>query len=98
MIEIFRGDTLNNFITVELVNNANFDVYKLIFQCGCIRKEYIEPVFPLSISLTKQESEKLDYDSTAYIAVENRKGEKLTADGMVSFIAKRRVVKDGTMC
>ncbi len=94
MIQIFRGDTLNNFITVELVNNSNFEIYKLIFQCGCIRKEYIEPVFPLKISLSRKESEKLDYNSTAHVAVENKLGEKFTAEGMVQFIAKRRVVKD----
>lgn len=92
--QIFKGDTENNFIKIDLVNNTDFEIYKAIFQCGNLQKVYENPIFPLIISFTREESKQLDFNSTCYLAVENEQGEKFTARGKGEFLAKREVVKD----
>lgn len=93
MVSIFKGDTAYNLIEIELDNPTNFEVYKVIVQCGEIQKVFIEPEWPLIVSLTKEETAKLDYDNFVYMAVENKNGDKLTPDGYGYFKAKLQVVE-----
>lgn len=94
MVSIFKGDTAQNFIEIEFENDSEFEIYKLIVQCGEIHKEYIEPVSPLIVTLTKEETKKLNYNNFVYVAAEDKEGNKLTADGYATFGAKRQVVED----
>lgn len=38
MASIFKGDTAENFIEIELENETDLEIYKVIVQCGDIRK------------------------------------------------------------
>ncbi len=94
MTSIFKGDTAENFIEIELENETDLKIHKAIVQCGEIRKEFVDPVFPLTVSYTREETKKLNFNSFVYLAIETPDGQKLTADGYATFGAKRQVVED----
>jgi hypothetical protein len=94
MICIFKGDTANNLITVNISNPSNIEVELLSMQCGKLHKEYKSPKFPLKISLNREETKLLDYNSVANIAIECRNGEKYTMNKEICFVAKNQVVAD----
>ena len=94
MFTIFKGDTANNFIKINLNNIVNMQIAKLIFQCGKLQKVYENPTFPLYISFTRDETKLLNFQNVGYVAIETTNKEKYTAKGYVSFKAKLEVVQD----
>lgn len=94
MASIFKGDTAEKFLEIELENETDLEIAKAIVQCGEIRKEFVNPVFPLTVSYTREETKKLNFNSFVYLAIEDKEGRKLTADGYATFGAKRQVVED----
>lgn len=102
-IPIFRGDSTaafgNNFITINLENPLGYEVTKAIFVCGCIQKSFENPVFPIVINFTSDETASLRNINTCYLVVYDSEGRQKTCKGTLSFKTQNGVItKNGTCC
>ena len=90
-VNLIRGDSSTAFgqnllrITLSdpdgLLDNHSISRCEIRFN-GCVSKTIENPVFPLLINLTSEESDKLSVgNSTAVMAVWDENGEKLTTKG-----------------
>ena len=99
---IFKGDNTgafgNNFITINLVNPDGHEISKVIFVCGCIKKEFKNPVFPLVVNLTSQETDTLKTVNTCYLVAYDTMGRQKTCQGTLTFKAIPGVIQHGTRC
>ena len=97
---IFKGDNTgafgNSFITINLDNPQGFVVSKAIFVCGCIKKTFNNPVFPLVINLTSSETEKLGASNVCYLVAFDSQNRQKTCKGTLTFKAQNGVLPDGT--
>lgn len=91
MSDIRIGDTANNAITINIDNDTEFNISKVVIKCGDLKKTY-DYANPLVVSFTKEETATFSQINTLYIAVYNNAGEKRTADGELVFSAKRQVI------
>lgn len=93
---IFKGDNSaafgRNFITIHLNNPYEFEVTKAIFKCGCIVKEFENPIFPLRISFDEEETKQFNFNNVCYLAVFDSMGRKRTCKGKLNFTAQGQVV------
>ena len=93
---IHKGDDTNafdtKFISVVLENSDLLDISKAEFRCGTVLKTFEDPIFPLDIDLTSEETSKLDYQNVCYLAIYDRQGRKKTCEGYLTFTAKGRAV------
>jgi hypothetical protein len=99
---IFKGDDSgafgNNFITINLDNPLGYPISKAIFVCGCIQKPFKNPVFPLRINLTSQETVKLRSSNVCYLVVYDSEGRQKTCQGSLTFNAQNGVINNGGIC
>lgn len=99
---IFKGDDSgafgNNFITINLDNPLGYPISKAIFVCGCIQKPFKNPVFPLRINLTSQETAKLRSSNVCYLVVYDSEGRQKTCQGSLTFNAQNGVINNGGIC
>lgn len=99
---IFKGDDSgafgNNFITINLDNPLGYPISKAIFVCGCIQKPFKNPVFPLTINLTSQETVKLRSSNVCYLVVYDSEGRQKTCQGSLTFNAQNGVINNGGIC
>lgn len=99
---IFKGDDSgafgNNFITINLDNPLGYTISKAIFVCGCIQKPFENPVFPLRINLTSQETTKLRSSNVCYLVVYDSEGRQKTCQGSLTFNAQNGVINNGGIC
>lgn len=99
---IFKGDDSgafgNNFITINLENPLGYSISKAIFVCGCIQKPFKNPVFPLRINLTSQETAKLRSSNVCYLVVYDSEGRQKTCQGSLTFNAQNGVINNGGIC
>lgn len=96
-MSIHKGDDTNafgfGFLTVNLDNPENHVISKAEIRIGVIIKTYNNPIFPLNISLNKQETELLnEYNNSCYMAIYDTMGRKYTCEGTLSFKADPKVV------
>lgn len=102
METIFKGDDTgafnNSFITINLENPLNLEISKVIFVCGCIKKTFKEPVFPLVINLTSKETEKLSVSNVCYLVAYDSENRQRTCKGTLTFNAKNGVINNGGIC
>lgn len=102
--EIFKGDNTgafgNTFITINLENPLEYPISKAVFVCGCIQKEFINPVFPLQINFNSTETSKLNLSANVcYLVVFDEFGKQKTCQGTLTFNAKQGVLnKNGRFC
>lgn len=93
---IFRGDDTNafgsKFITIDLENAKGLTISKAEFKCGTILKTFENPIFPIAISLTREETLKLFHSNTCYLAIYDEIGRKHTCSGYLTFTTEREVV------
>lgn len=93
---LYRKDDTNafeqNFIEIELENAFGIEITKAEFRCGQVLKSFESPLFPLKIDLTSDETEKLSYTNTCYLAIYDEKGRKRTCEGSLTFPTKGAVV------
>lgn len=93
---LYRGDDTDafgaKFITINLENAIGLNITKAEFKCGIIFKTFENPVFPLSISLTSQETSKLNFNNACYLAIYDDLGRKRTCQGTLTFTTKAKVV------
>lgn len=70
---IRKGDDTDAFgfawLTVNLENPQGFEITKAEIRIGTIKKIFNNPVFPLSISLNRLETEKLNEQNMCYMAI-----------------------------
>lgn len=96
---IFKGDNTasfgNNFITINLNNPLGYTISKAIFVCGCIKKPFENPEFPLIINFDSQESQYLRPNNVGYLVVYDAQGRQKTCNGTITFRAQNGVICNG---
>lgn len=98
MVRIYKGDTYKDFITiesVELPSGSIFTIAKAIFECGKIRKEFENPVFPLKITLTGQDTMLCEFKNVGYLGIVDDEGNHHTCNGYIAFEAVDGVINYG---
>ena len=95
-IAIFKGDDTdafgNNFITITLDNPENCIISKATFVCGNIKKTFENPVFPLVVNFTSEETSKLKPINTCHLVVYDEFGRQKTCTGALRFDAQSGVI------
>lgn len=94
---IRKGDDTDafdfGFLTVNLENVSGFTITKAEVKIGTIKKTINDPVFPLKISLNRNETEKLnEQNNMCYMAIYDTKGRKYTCQGSLAFKVNPKVV------
>lgn len=95
---IVKGDNTaafgGDFLTISLNDESGgqLEVKKAVFACGPVRIEFENPVFPLTINLSEEQTAKLDYENECYLAVWDLQDRKLTCKGTLRFGAEQRKV------
>jgi hypothetical protein len=93
-----RGDNTQafggSFLLINLVNETGQDISKAVWKCGAVVKTYMNPVFPLDVNLTSEESRKLDPSNVCYLAVWDMEGRKKTCQGKLVFTTDSEAVDD----
>lgn len=105
MTTIFCNDDTGAFgqtlLTIDLYNPSNFKISKAEFRCGKVLKVFSQPVFPLKINLTAEETSQLSHINTTiqpvlsnpcYLAVYDEEGRKKTLDGSITLGVRKCVV------
>ena len=99
---VYKGDNTgaygNKFITINLNNPDNYIVSKAIFVCGCIQKAFEDPVFPLEINLTSEETKMLKPSNICYLVTYDSEGRQKTCKGTLTFSATQGVIGDCNSC
>lgn len=93
---IRRGDDTNafgfGFLVINLANPEEYVVTKAEVRIGPISKFFINPIFPIRISLNRLETEKLKETNMCYMAIYDKDGLKYTCEGSLEFPTKPKVV------
>ena len=96
--DIYKGDDWSAFggtgITINLINPMEYTVSKVIFVCGCIQKVYENPIFPLQVRLTSEESKRLNINNICNLVAYDEQGRQKTCQGTLSFTAKNGVINN----
>lgn len=99
MTAIYKTDDTaafgNRFITINLENPFEYPISKAIFVCGCLKKTFENPVFPLVINFSSQETANLSVSNTCYLVVYDSEGRQKTCKGTLTFKAQNGVLPDG---
>ena len=96
-MSIYKGDDTDafgfNFLTVILENAEFYTITKAEIRIGVVKKTVENPVFPLRISLNKEETAQLNiWCNKCYLAVYDKEGKKYTCEGTLNFKASPKVV------
>jgi len=93
---IYKGDDTgsfgNTFITIDINNPLGYPISKAIFVCGCIEKSFENPIFPLTVNFTSEETRKLGAINTGYLVVYDSQGRQRTCNGSITFNATKGVI------
>lgn len=99
---IYMGDDTaafgNNFITINLENPLGYPISKATFVCGCIKKTFENPTFPLVINFTSGETATLRTTNTCYLVVYDSQGRQKTCKGNLTFKAQNGVIPQNGIC
>lgn len=94
--KIYKGDDTGAFggtlLVINIENPLECIITKAEFKCGCIRKTFVNPIFPISINLTSDETKKLNPSNSCYLAVYDEYGLKQTCEGTIRIEANNEVV------
>lgn len=95
-IYIYKGDDTNafgqNFLQINFTVPDGYTVSKAEFRCGSIIKTFENPVAPIIINLSAEETSKLDYQNICYLAVYDENGLKQTCEGSLTINTKNEVI------
>lgn len=96
---LYQGDNTaafsGNFLTINLSVAEGLEppvISRAELKIGCICKNFSNPVFPLTVNLSEEETAKLQTQNTAYMAVWDSEGRKKTCKGSITFNAQSRRV------
>lgn len=96
---VFKGDDTSsfnkNFIKIDIRNPNGFIISKAIFVCGCIKKVYNNPSFPIIINFDSKESQLLRPVNIGYLVVYDENGKQRTCNNILKFKAKNGVIYHG---
>lgn len=96
MTSIYRGDDTGafdgKFLQINLNNLSEKVITKAEFRCGAIFKVFENPLFPIDINLTSEETLKLQDENSAFLAIYDEQGRKKTIMSDIVFKTKGRVV------
>ena len=82
-----------DFLTINLENASEYIITKAEVRIGPVKKIFNNPVFPLHVSLNKQETDQLnEYKNSCYMAIYDQNNRKYTCEGTLSFKASPKVV------
>lgn len=99
---IFKSDDTgafgNSFITINLDNPNEYIVSRVIFVCGCIKKTFDNPTFPIVVNLTSEETSRLKTTNVCYLVAYDSEGRQKTCKGTFKFNAQNGVISNGTCC
>lgn len=99
MTAIYKTDDTaafgNSFITINLENPLGYTISKAIFVCGCIQKSFENPVFPIVINFSSQETASFSSTNTCYLVVFDELGRQRTCKGTLTFKAQNGVLING---
>lgn len=102
MEPVYKGDNTgafgNKFITINLNNPQEYIISRAVFVCGCINKSFENPVFPLEVNLTSEETAKLKPSNICYLVTYDSEGRQKTCKGTLTFPATQGVISNGTCC
>lgn len=96
----YKGDDTaafgNNFITITLDNPLGYPISKAEFvvNAGCIRKTFLNPVFPLIVNFNTEDTQKLGFKNTGHLIVWDNEGRPKQCDGFITFEFKNGVIND----
>lgn len=93
MASINKGDNTgafgNDFLRIYLNNPNNLYIQRALIQInGDLEKDYFEPVFPLRVNFTGEETNLLHQVNTVKLALWDEYGRRRTADGKFTFFMK----------
>ena len=93
----FKGDDFNAFgqdwVLIECDFPEDWVISKAEFRVGNLPvMRFPNPIFPLSVSLTSEQSANLKDVNTCYLAIYDEEGRKQTVDGSWTFQAENEVV------
>lgn len=96
-VSIFKGDDTGafggNFLTVNANIPTGYNISKAEIKIGILEPVVVNnPVFPLRINLTSEQTALLMNKNNIYMAVYDDLGRKATCKGVISFNAKEQVV------
>lgn len=80
------------FLRISLRNGTGLTISKAVFACGPVRVEFKNPVFPLIVNLTEEQTSQLKCKNHCYLAVWDEDGRKRTCEGTLSFDTDPRKV------
>ena len=94
---IHKGDDTDafgfSFLTVNLSNPEHYVITKAEIRIGNVRKIFRNPIFPLQVSLNREETAILsEVNNMCYMAIYDSQGKKYTCEGHLSFKASPKVV------
>lgn len=95
---IYQGDNTaafgGNFLTINISSETGVvpTITRAELKIGCVCKTFENPVFPMTINLTEEETQKLQAQNTAYLAVWDIEGRKKTCEGKLAFTTNPRRV------
>lgn len=99
---IYMGDNTgafgNSFITINLENPLGYTISKAVFVCGCFKKTFENPQFPLVINFTSAETANLRTVNTCYLVVYDEQGRQKTCKGTLTFKAQNGVITQNGAC
>jgi len=99
---VYKGDNTgaygNEFIKINLNNPNEYVVSKAIFVCGCVQKVFENPVFPLTVNLSSQETATLKPSNVCYLVTYDSEGRQKTCKGTLTFPATQGVICNGNCC
>ena len=98
MVRIYKGVTYKDFITIERVQlpeGVTYTISKAVFECGKIRKEFVDPVVPLKITLTGEDTKLCEFKNVGYLGIVDGDGDSHTCNGYVVFEAVDGVINYG---
>lgn len=102
MEPIYKGDNTgtfgNSFITINLDNPNDYIISKVIFVCGCITKTFENPIFPLKINLSSEETKTLKPSNVCYLVAYDSEGRQKTCQGTLTFKATNGVLPNKDCC
>lgn len=89
---IYKGDDTSafggGFLTIDIETNQEYTISKAVFVSGEITKTVLNPIFPIKIDLTAEDTKKLKYNNIGYLVVYDKNGKPKMCDGYITFSAK----------
>lgn len=96
---IYQGDNTaafgGNFLTINVRVPEGQEmppITRAELRIGCIGKTFENPVFPMTVNLSEEESGRLQAQNTAFLAVWDADGRKKTCTGKINFTTQARRV------